>query len=204
MALSAHQKIAFTPAELQFLAENEPITIVPTRHIEKLELISGSYGPFNPPRKAQVPLWLAAMLKSSSYCRIVPPSWMDSENLEKICNSEEQPESRFSNLPPYYIIVASILFECAEDDIPEAQSIRRLLQDVGEIRQGKVREGLKYLNPAQLQMDNLSMAEINQIRPLFKGAFNMLSSLADLKRQAPFEADESQYSQMNTNSSLMH
>ncbi|KAJ1679553.1 DNA replication protein psf2 [Spiromyces aspiralis] len=206
MALSRHQTIAFTPAELEFFAENEPITIVPTHYIEKLDLICGSFGPFRPPHKVQIPLWLAAFLKSSNKCRIVPPAWLEPDHLEKLCMQEEVPESRFSPLPPHYIAITNILFDCAEDDLGDSQTIRRLLQDIQEVRQGKVREGIKALNPTQLQMDNLSVAEINQVRPLFKGMFNTLREINLLKREqhAPNEYldnEEATYSQFDPSSS---
>ena len=37
----------------------------------------GNYGPFRPPMKASVPLWMAIVLKRKLKCNVVPPDWMD-------------------------------------------------------------------------------------------------------------------------------
>lgn len=36
-----------------------------------------TYGPFNPPQKTSVPLWLALHLKKKRKCRIVCPGWLN-------------------------------------------------------------------------------------------------------------------------------
>lgn len=39
-------------------------------------MLQGVYGPFQPPSKATVPLWLALSLKRKRKCRIVGPEWL--------------------------------------------------------------------------------------------------------------------------------
>jgi len=39
-----------------------------------------SYGPFTPPQKTSVPLWLAVHLKKKRKCRIIPPKWLSTRN----------------------------------------------------------------------------------------------------------------------------
>lgn len=89
------------PAEVEFLAEKELITIVPNFSENRLYLISvgdliftlapsmfrqlpppsfgapqGEVGPFNPSMQTRVPLWLALNLRQRQKCHIVPPEWL--------------------------------------------------------------------------------------------------------------------------------
>ncbi|PSS32581.1 DNA replication complex GINS protein, partial [Actinidia chinensis var. chinensis] len=66
----------FSAAELEFLAEDQMIEIVPNMRMESLNLISGDFGPFHPQISTQVPLWLAVALKKRGKCTIRPPEWM--------------------------------------------------------------------------------------------------------------------------------
>lgn len=77
MALPKHLQSGLTPDEHTFLAEEEVIDIVPLFSMSKVRLISGIYGPFTPPSKATVPLWLALSLKRKRKCRIVAPDWLN-------------------------------------------------------------------------------------------------------------------------------
>jgi hypothetical protein len=47
--------------------------------------------------------------------------------------------------------------------------VRRLLRDLREVRQAKVREGMIALNESYLQMDGLGGMEVNEIRFLGLG-----------------------------------
>lgn len=190
MALTNRQQEGFSMPELEYMAQNETIGIVPLHRMDRLELVRGIVGPFRPPQKATVPLWLATMLKRTNRCRIVCPDWLTYEQLRKLCKEEDQPESLFAKLPTHYLEIAHILLTHAEDDLVDAQGIRRVLQDLREVRLGKTHEGLKMLNPLQLQMDNLSAAEINEVRPLFRHAFDMLQQLDKL--EAASNQDSSQ------------
>uniref|UniRef100_A0A2K6FMU9 GINS complex subunit 2 n=1 Tax=Propithecus coquereli TaxID=379532 RepID=A0A2K6FMU9_PROCO len=72
-------------AEVEFLAEKELVTIIPNFSLDKIYLIGGDLGPFNPGLPVEVPLWLAINLKQRQKCRLLPPEWMDvaSDNIPK-------------------------------------------------------------------------------------------------------------------------
>ena len=60
----------FSPAEQEFEAENTPVAIVPSFGMpERLEMLAGTFGPFQAGVQAIVPLWLAVLLKGASQCR---------------------------------------------------------------------------------------------------------------------------------------
>ncbi|KAF8936598.1 DNA replication protein psf2 [Dissophora ornata] len=98
------------------------------------------------------------------------------ESLQKSLK-EEQEQDRFSPLPYHYMETAQILLENACDDIPSADTVRTLLKDLREARQSKARQGVAALGLTYLQMDNISLMEINEIRPFFTKAFYEIQKL---------------------------
>lgn len=44
--------------------------------------VQGDYGPFQPNRPLEVPLWMAMALHKRKKCRIQPPGWMDVDHLK--------------------------------------------------------------------------------------------------------------------------
>lgn len=55
----------------------------------------GMIGPFDPPRKATVPIWMACALKKRRKCRIVAPQWMavGADVSRQVCSPEAEPAS---------------------------------------------------------------------------------------------------------------
>ncbi|KAJ1972617.1 DNA replication protein psf2 [Dimargaris xerosporica] len=167
----------FTLPELEFLAEDSLVALIPTHRMDVLHFISGSYGPFQPPNRIEVPLWLARLLKKKRRGHIQPPAWLSCAYLERKYEEEQRQPDRFSALPSRYMEIANVLLECAEDDIPQSHTVKRLLQDLREIRQSKAQAGLGAVNPIYLQMDNLGVVELNEVRPVFCQAFNQTRRL---------------------------
>ncbi|KAL6604973.1 DNA replication complex GINS protein PSF2 [Neocallimastix sp. 'constans'] len=188
------QQNVFTPAEIEFISEYEQITILPLQRMETLTLLEGTYGPFRPPITIKVPLWLAVTLKNKHKCSIQPPKWLNIEMLKKKKQSEEEKEE-YSDLPFHYLEISTILLDCASDDIPYSDEIKILLKDIREIRKRKTKNGLKLLNSGSIQMDNLSLMEINEIRPFFLKAFNDIRKIEDVaSNKSESQEEESQYS----------
>ena len=78
-------------------------------------------------------------------------------------------------------------YRSASDDIVEPELTRRLVRDLREVRQAKERKGIQALGETHLQMDNLGLMEINEIRFLDM-ALDRLRLLSNTK--APNEEDE--------------
>ncbi|KAJ3117516.1 Transducin-like enhancer protein 4 [Phlyctochytrium bullatum] len=195
MALPQELWNALQPTELEFLAEEEMIHITPLRKIPALELISvccscwtrlnfsqGRVGPFIPPRSAKVPIWLALLLKRKGVCTIQMPEWMDIDHLS-LRVDEERSQAAFSSLPFHYVSIANMLMTDAADDIPHLTEIAEHLKTLRDLRQNKALQGLKLINAdlfeqgSHLVMDGLSLAEINEIRPVFVEAFNTMRKM---------------------------
>ncbi|KAF9182601.1 DNA replication protein psf2 [Haplosporangium sp. Z 767] len=177
MALPRHLKNGLTPLEIEFLAEDEMIEIEPfIASGQDLELLGGTLPPLRPQRLTKVPLWMAISLKKKQKCKIAIPEWMTVESLQRSLK-EEQDQERFSALPYHYMELAQLLLENACDDIPSADAVRTLLKDLREARQSKARQGVAALGLTYLQMDNIGLMEINEIRPFFTKAFNEIQKL---------------------------
>ncbi|WFD15984.1 DNA replication protein psf2 [Malassezia arunalokei] len=154
---------------MEYVASSETIVdILPLISLDRVRLLSGTYGPFQPPTRAQVPLWLAILLRKKRKCVIVPPEWLS---------------------------IAHLLLEHAAEEIPDASRVRALLKDLREARQSKILAGLGMINPAHLEMSNISSMEICELRPLFVTALSQLHALHGSSNDANTENMPSQTSE---------
>ncbi|BFZ61010.1 DNA replication protein psf2 [Saitoella coloradoensis] len=179
MSLPPPLQSTLTPAEISFIAEQTTtIQIIPRARLSPLELISTTTPDLRPPQRAEVPLWLGLLLKKQRRASLVCPGWLSVERLEVLLEKEVVPESPFSELPFRWLEIAQAILDVASDDLQQPDRIRRLIQDLREARQGKAREGLAALNESSLQMDNLGLMEINEIRPFFAKAMDQIRRIA--------------------------
>ncbi|KAA8534203.1 hypothetical protein F0562_031604 [Nyssa sinensis] len=158
---------AFSAAELEFLAEDEMVEIVPNMTMDTLNLICGDFGPFRPQIATQVPLWLAVALKKRGKCTIRPPEWMSVEKLTQVLEAERDSERFFQPLPFHYVEISRLLFDHARDDIPEVYMVRSLIEDIKDVRFHKIGTGLEIISERThaLKLKNLSAMEVNIVRP---------------------------------------
>ncbi|KAG9452029.1 hypothetical protein H6P81_004933 [Aristolochia fimbriata] len=157
----------FSSAEVEFLAENEVVEIVPNMRMEKLEMISGDFGPFLPQIVTKVPLWLAVALKKRGKCMIRLPEWMTVERLTKVLEAERESPREFQPLPFHYVEISRLLFDHARDDIPDIYMVRNLVEDIRDVRFHKVETGLETISGRThaVKLKNLSAMEVNIVRP---------------------------------------
>lgn len=128
--------------------------------------------------RIQVPIWLALILKAQRKCNIVPPEWLNLKKLQELYQFEVTTLECFSELPHNWLELSKIFFENAPDDLSdEVHKLKSLIQDLKEIRMIKVKKGLTLLNESHLQLDNLSLMEINEIRSF---VVTMMGKLIDL------------------------
>uniref|UniRef100_A0A8C5SFF5 DNA replication complex GINS protein PSF2 n=1 Tax=Laticauda laticaudata TaxID=8630 RepID=A0A8C5SFF5_LATLA len=150
--------------EVEFLAEREMVTIIPNFSLDRIYLIGGELGPFNPGLPVEVPLWLALNLKQRQKCRLVPPDWMDVEKLEQM-RDQERKEDTFTPMPnPFYMELTKLLLNYAADNIPKADEIRTLVKDIWDTRIAKLRvsaDSFVRQQEAHARLDNLTLMEIN-------------------------------------------
>ncbi|KAJ8343755.1 hypothetical protein SKAU_G00310840 [Synaphobranchus kaupii] len=168
------------PSEVEFLSEKEIVTIIPNFSLDKIYLIGGDLGPFNPGLPVEVPVWLALNLKQRQKCRIVPPDWMDVVKLEEI-RDQERKEETFAPIPsPYYMELTKLLLNHASDNIPKADEIRTLVKDIWDTRVAKLRlsaDSFISLQEAHAKLDNLTLMEINTTRMFLLDSLNYMYKL---------------------------
>ncbi|KAL7870930.1 hypothetical protein SRHO_G00084270 [Serrasalmus rhombeus] len=168
------------PLEVEFLAEKEMVKIIPNFSLDKIYLIGGDLGPFNPGLPVDVPVWLALNLKQRQKCRIVPPDWMDADKLEEI-REQERKEDTFMPIPsPYYMELTKLLLNHAADNIPKADEIRTLVKDIWDTRIAKLRlsaDSFIGQQEAHARLDNLTLLEINTTRSFLLDSLNCMYKL---------------------------
>ncbi|KAF8288829.1 Psf2-domain-containing protein [Clavulina sp. PMI_390] len=184
MSLPVELQPSLTPQELEFIACNhESIEIVPLFQMDRIRLISGIYGPFQPPKRATVPLWLAVNLKLKAKCNIIPPDWLSPDFLKQKVKDELSTEGDFTELPFRYMEIAKVLLDVASDDLPSPDRIRLHLKELREARQEKARRGLSLINHSIVDLENLCEMEINEIRPYFVRSMGIITHLHREPRQ---------------------
>ncbi|CAL9730720.1 DNA replication complex GINS protein Psf2p [Monosporozyma unispora] len=197
MSLPNQLQDTFSPKELQFMVENEPIKIFPRfttrQRIRKqrndllgtdshrwkmMTMDDTSLNNMMAMQSTTVTLWIALLLKQQSKCNIIAPEWLTSKALDRALQFEQTNTLRFSPLPWDWLIISEILFKKAPDDFHDrVHELRSKIQDLREIRQLKVAKGIRYMNESHLQLDNLSLLEINELRPFISGIMDKLRDI---------------------------
>ncbi|KAI4385686.1 hypothetical protein MLD38_003681 [Melastoma candidum] len=179
---SEAQSSAFSAEEMEFVAEDELVDIVPNMRMEPLNMICGDFGPFLPQIAARVPIWLAVALKKRGKCTIRPPEWMSVEKLTQVLEAERDSEKEFQSLPFHYIEISRLLFHHARDDIPDIYMVRSLIEDIRDVRFHKVETSLETFDgrTSAVQIKSLSAMEVNIVRPFVMKALQAFQKLGGL------------------------
>ncbi|XP_026393594.1 DNA replication complex GINS protein PSF2-like [Papaver somniferum] len=159
----------FSAAEVEFLAEDELVEIIPNMTMDSLNFICGDFGPFSPHIPTEVPIWLAMALKKRGKCAIRPPNWMSLEHLTQVLEAERDSRREFQPLPFHYVEISRLLFDHARDDIPDVHMVRTLVEDIRDVRFHKVESGFETIGSRThaVKLKNLSAMEVNIVRPFF-------------------------------------
>ncbi|KAL9097174.1 MAG: hypothetical protein Q9165_000601 [Trypethelium subeluteriae] len=112
-----------TPAEIAFMCEMELVTVIPRQRLEGLDLLGtfsasssmlaahgnnqGPTPPLNPPYRADLPLWLALLLKRQRRANISPPPWLNPQSLDAILRVETELSNQAFSPPPPLPLPAS-------------------------------------------------------------------------------------------------
>lgn len=128
---------------------------------------------------AEVPLWLAIMLKKRRRCRIQQPDWLTEEELTRKLEEERREPSQFVNMPGNFVEVAQLLLDNARDDLQEAHRLQTLLADIENARHAKIRFGLRQLEESTtfIFMNHITPLEINRVRRFTSGALDVLRKM---------------------------
>uniref|UniRef100_A0A0X3P914 DNA replication complex GINS protein PSF2 n=1 Tax=Schistocephalus solidus TaxID=70667 RepID=A0A0X3P914_SCHSO len=204
------------PNELEFLAENDLIQIIPRFKMEAIDLIEHFVGPFQPNIPCEVPLWLAIHLRRQQKCRIIPPTWLCVTSLTEFKEAEEL-ESGCTKPPhPHYTEVATLLLQHAPDDLPEfvlplqflflnllllytlvfvffsssQEAVRTLIKDLWDARVGKFVSSVNQFissGAATARVSQLTCLELATVRNILA---NSLDQLAILRQKVAERSSE--------------
>lgn len=189
-----------TGNEVEFLAEEEVITVVPNFRMDVLTFVNHDYGPFRPNFPIELPLWLAIQLRTAGKCTVVAPAWMDIQFLNSRYQEEQSDEKYFKSMPAHYGEVTNLILNNCGSDIASAAQIRTLVKDIADLRQGKIRQGLKQIQAETnvLKLNKISLGELNEVRQLCLQAlldFNTLSGESNRQDGSQTQASQSSASQ---------
>lgn len=195
MALPSHLRSSFTPGEINFLAESQTISVLPRFSFDAIQLIGTKVPQMRAMRRVDIPVWLAFILKNQDKCNIVVPDWMKADNLKKLYDLEIENPTKFSKLPWHWLEISKKILEHASNDMDDPpQQVRSLIQDLREVRLIKARKGIKELNESHMRLDNLSLMEINELRPFVIGVMNQLRKLNDtITQETNYEEEDMEY-----------
>ncbi|KAK8228216.1 hypothetical protein HDK77DRAFT_102245 [Phyllosticta capitalensis] len=208
-----------TPSEVAFLCEMELVTVVPRQRLESLELLGGTTPALIPPHRANIPLWLALVLKRQKRANISPPPWLHSVALTAILEFETEhskdafspppaPPRDVSNtltapflpsavatapndaLPYHWLELGTILLEAAPDDFEDPNAVRRLMRDLREVRMAKLRAGVDVLEAAGgVKMNGVGGMEVAEGRSFIGGVIDGLRKIGAAKESARKDAE---------------
>ncbi|ROT42205.1 DNA replication complex GINS protein PSF2 [Sodiomyces alkalinus F11] len=88
------------PNEVGFLCEMESVTVVPRQRLDTIDLLSGQTPTLRPPYRANLPLWLALLLKKQRRANIVPPPWLHPDSLRGVIHHEVKVDPLAFSPPP--------------------------------------------------------------------------------------------------------
>ncbi|KAJ6789362.1 hypothetical protein PWT90_00915 [Aphanocladium album] len=88
------------PNEIAFLCEMELVTVMPRQRLDTIELLGGPTPSLRPPRRSNIPLWLAILLKKQRRANIVAPAWLHPESLRDIIQHETKTDTTGWAPPP--------------------------------------------------------------------------------------------------------
>eukprot|EP01125_Pyxidicula_operculata_P000553 TRINITY_DN10560_c0_g1_i1.p1 TRINITY_DN10560_c0_g1~~TRINITY_DN10560_c0_g1_i1.p1 ORF type:complete len:194 (+),score=33.46 TRINITY_DN10560_c0_g1_i1:52-633(+) len=172
-------------SHVEFMAEDEMISILPKTDMDALNFATGLIGPFISSLPVSVPLWLAVYLKKRGLCSFVVPDWLRVEKVKE-WHEYERNEGAFAQLPEYHtIVIANVLLNEGSDDIHNAginpEELRSALHDLWDNRRSKINRGIQKISAAtqvvSVDLNNLTSSEINTYRGFILETLNSVHQL---------------------------
>ena len=182
--MSGLKLASISAAETEFIGEESIITVTSGFDHSQFLFISGAFGPLRAGFPCDLPLWFAITLRKKNKCTIQVPDWMTVEYLSEAIQKEKT-SNVFEELPFHYIEISQLLLQHAREDVPNADEVAVLLQDLENIRMDRIKMGLLLLSQKcregeQIQVVNLpnvSAAELAATKRMFIGTLGLFWQL---------------------------
>ncbi|XP_042474660.1 DNA replication complex GINS protein PSF2-like isoform X1 [Zingiber officinale] len=151
--------------EVEFLAEDEMVEIVPNIKMESLNMI-WRFWPFLSANCLQSTT-LASSSSEEAWEVHHPHTRVDVDKLTQVLETERETPREFQPLPFHYIEISKLLFDHAHDDVQDTYMVRSLIEDIRDVRFHKVESGLENISGRThaVKLKNLSAMEVNIVRP---------------------------------------
>lgn len=152
------------PKEFLHIALEEEIEIEPLKDIPVINLIEYSYGPFSILQKnCKIPIFAALSLQKSGYCRIKCPNYLSQDVIENSLDLETDLKNEFTQIYPYIFEINSILIDVCYD-IDDKNILKSKINEIYNLRQKKIVEGLKFVDSNALKITNLTGYEFCKVK----------------------------------------
>lgn len=193
-----------TCRHLEFLAEEEPISIFPRFTMETIRLASflspdaastsptsgdddasaGCVGPFTPNVPVSVPMWLAMMLRRKDRCKVMVPEWMTVDALTATLQAEREARDEFQPLPHRYREIAAMLLQYAAEDVANAALVRSLVADIENVRSVKTRKGMEvaFSTATSVIVTDIGSMEAHAFKRFLLEGQTLVNELAKLRK----------------------
>lgn len=151
-----------TKLELRTMAHFQPIQIRSLGNYAELFLLFRNYGPFFQHELYEIPISCALKMSEFNFCVIQIPYWLKKHYLEDIKEKEKKSEE-YQEIYPYIFELYQDLLKYVKKN---RQTIHQLISDIRHLRLQKTLKGLKKFDGNALCLNNLTVYEYNQIKPL--------------------------------------
>lgn len=83
------------------------------------------------------------------------------------------------------MVVAKLVLNTAPEDVPQSDEIKTLIKDIWDIRCAKLRTTTDMFIKGEgelIKLDNITIVELNTIRPFLPHAMDMLTRILNAKK----------------------
>jgi GINS complex subunit 2 len=109
----------FTNTEMEYIALDADVEIIPRLAVEVVPCVTQTYGPFRPNVPVLVPLWLALILSQRGECTVKLGERFCSDYISSIRKQERDDVSSFQSVPSLYLEKARLLSKDVKLDMVE-------------------------------------------------------------------------------------
>ncbi|KRH95275.1 dna replication complex gins protein psf2 [Pseudoloma neurophilia] len=153
--------MALTKLELRTMAHFETVQVRFTRNVAPLNLLSETHGPFYVNQLYDLPIHCVIKLCQFNYCKLQRPFYLQLEYLKDI-KEKEIKNTEYQEIYPFIFEIYNDLLEFVDNK----EKIKLLISEIKELRKKKTLEGLKAFDGNAICLNNLTVYEYEQIKPV--------------------------------------
>lgn len=164
--------------EVEFIASNEYVYIIPNFSVGVIHFITESVGPFRAGIPIKVPVWLAQFLQTQKQCSCVEPTWLDADEMKQLAIDEKNMQ-QCMNLPDEFLVIKT---QTVLSKKLEQNGLKEYALELHDLRSAKIRRYTDIcLNTAVTQtintIQNVAFYESLMIRAIDLMAFSVMKFL---------------------------